>query len=497
MNDEKGNSDLKIAPNIFTGFADIVSFFIAITSLPTIVTGLYEKSVLLIVLVLTVFLASLIWIFLRYRRAKYAAKNPKNFPSPTWLWRFITNEVPVGLGKVYGIDQRSKVLIICDNESESIAIAIVERYKDININFEIFDYRDISNIYVDLLNKLNSNDAVYLFWTKFIKNSNSAYQTINSWALKNSDKPVIVVNMIPNEYYYLTFNTVPKEAAISGIWLLFSRSIERAKIWRSQAGVYRKFSIGVITCLVVLIVFVGFRNIKLESNLKMFNTGAPESFRTKFWNNIAKLEDFYKKYFYNQICFNESDLNFYKNTIDKYTKHKLDFLENIIGMNVESPKLSFWKVIKNNSEVYLYEFAVSDNEHVKTGKSNDSIIGGAFENPHNFILWKKDMKDNEPACWDLNNDIKGNFVAEKSGKRYIRFIQKQYDCYFKNENKLPDQGRILTGVICFAFNTQNNIQIGVSLSITGGPIEFLTSEYTKQYLLSALSEISLLPNGFF
>ena len=496
LTNEKQKSDKKVSFKILKNFIDLIPLFIPIAVLLSILAGISEKKAILITWIIAI-VGAIIGFAILYKRASEAAKSPKEFPFPSWFWRFVTNKVPSELGQVYGKDKSIKILIICDNETKKMTDSIIEKYKHDSMILEKFEFRDIPNIKEILIDELNNSDAVYLFWTIFIKNSKSAYPIINNWALKNSDKAVLVVNMIPHERYYLTFNTIPKDEAISGIWLLFARSTERAQLWKSQANIYRKFLSGITLFLLSIILYLGIRSNGTLKKGEAFYLRETQMKAT--WNNLDDIVNFYENYFYKKNDINKADLLMFSGAVDGYVEDKLSYLLKNSPFTVEFPKLSFWRIIKEEGINKLYEFAVSGakQNHVKKVDLNEgTIIGGAFLNPHNFILWKKDFNNGEPACWDIDNNIVGTFVIEKDGERYIRFKESVHVCHFRPEKELIDQGRKLKGLLCFAIKTDKKTQIGVSLCITGGQIEFLTSTYTKNYLLRMISDIILIPNEF-
>jgi hypothetical protein len=367
--------------------------------------------------------------------------TPKYIPFPAKFWRLFFNRLPTHKGTPYGTAAQVKVVIMHDPSSEAAATAIKEGHRDPTLEIELarIDTTDI-NPEKTLHQILKSADAVYFFWTKEIRANQRIGAALNSWALTETEKPVLIVNTIPQDPYELKFNTVPLSEAVPGLWRLLLRANERARLWIEQSEEYRRWwawSAGIAFLAVIAL------GLWLKSTTNELDaSNKREQVDEGQFNALAELLLTTRK----DLAPQWQPATTHKGTmLNTALSHLADFVEFDIdrasGSSTDGKsQVSFFRVDENN---ILRQVAWSGTKTPDDFSSDRNSIVGCAVSEKAFVLWSSNCVTDSPSAWNAQGDS----IGTCKGPREIEFTNDHATCTFKDlkQDKFPHKG-----LLCFA-----------------------------------------------
>jgi hypothetical protein len=129
--------------------------------------------------------------------------------------------------------------------------------------------RNIVNLKETLKNDLSSSEAVVIVRTEELEDKSWVYESINEWAYKNSEVPILLVRPRDREKYKRhdladKFFWIPDEPKTLP-WRLLKRAKDRAFAWRVQAS-YNRAMVTNIFFLSLMFIWIGFFWIQNEKS---------------------------------------------------------------------------------------------------------------------------------------------------------------------------------------------------------------------------------------
>lgn len=522
-----GSSKQTFFTNIFNDLSFIVTFLGIALGITKLIIELgkveFDQSLPLIGFILLF----LIWVISSIIRASKSFVSPRKLPFPSSLWRIIFNNIPVEPLETYSSDTKTRILIIYDNSKREKLASIKEKYKDESLDInelsldELKEWKKEARQKKDLKKNQNETkdleknrdktkeknlftelkkcDALLLFWTNDFKNEKWLHRLIEDWALANSHKALLAVNMIPECVYDLNYNTIPEGDSDSSLWRLLSRATERGRLWRAQANSFRR--IGILFALLLFFVFLigGLKYENLESEKshyyaleKTLDNKIKEikeelnkndlKYDYRLWSLIAKC----KQAIGNSVddYFKEEKRKLIQLIEDKLKEYSIGALNDEMGFDSRKLFVSFWVGIKykekENSNNYeksgIRKFSAEDDDSHEI--DTQSILGCSFFLENSFVLWKKEGKKvGDKACWKNNFEkpkkieVTGKWKKIKvSGKEAWRIefeedVNKSIWGEYKKTDKDPKERK---GLLCLSINNPSYSEFKESKKIMYG-----------------------------
>jgi hypothetical protein len=368
--------------------------------------------------------------------------TPKYIPFPAKFWRLFFNRLPTHKGMVYGAGAQVKVVIVHDSSSQAAAAEIREGHRDPILEIELarIDPTD-TEPEKTLVKILKSADAVYFFWTKEIRANQRIGAALNSWALTETEKPVLIVNTIPQDPYELKFNTVPLSEAVPGLWRLLLRANERARLWIEQSEEYRRWWAWSAGIAFLAILALGFwlkstsNELDTSNKREQVDEGQFNALAELLLNTRKDLAPQWRPAATHRATMLNTPLN-----------HLADFMEFDIdrasGSSTDGKsQVSFFRVDEKN---IIRQVAWSGTKTSDDFPSDRNSIVGCAVSEKAFVLWSSNCVTDSPSAWN----VQGDPIGTCKGPREIEFTNDHEICTFKDlkpEDKFPRKG-----LLCFS-----------------------------------------------
>lgn len=508
--------------------------------------------------IIVAFLICLLLILYQAYKAYLTFGSTRPAPAPRPLWQIIFNQLPPQRGTGRGRN-KLHILIISDETTQKDVESIRKKYIGIDPQGNALEARSNDLLGIDnfeytpefeeknLLDSLNSSDAIYFFWTKKVKDSKDFYAIINQWAIDNSHKPVLVVNFLPRKDYDLAFNYIPASEKVSGLWQLLARATERANQLRLQTTTFRRIWLGtIVITILITTAFIwssyewskrveelknrdsmGVNELEslwaslekarwriealppteLQMNMKSFDEVVSDVRKTqsdtKSFDEVVNrirvsLESRTGKRIPAEVT---SDV---RKSLDEFANYVLKDLMSRQGIEEgrDKSQLTFWRryIDKDDNKTYACQVAGSGSfdddcfphsfDIQKTGYTY--LINGALEKEV-FVLWRDDFQKGNPASWSNKGEVTGYWNLDNNNSGFVEFLDNQ-KCFFTPIPE-PKKDNYRKGLICLGVSSSDGlIKSGICLDTPKQP-DFIQTEWTRNYLYRAISIMQLLPDG--
>lgn len=466
------------------------------------------------------FLVGAGFFFRLWQKAQEAYVQNKHLPPPAIFWRILFNKLSPVKGRSVN-NVVISILVIYDSLTD-------EQYTELHANFKLSTDEDNDLQIVPynysqelqenpLFSQLRKSQAVYLFWTKTISKDKDFRKTLDFWSEKETQKPVLVVDMT-NEPYTLPFDRVPLKEASTGLWRLLAKSIERTTLWHQQASAYRNIWLFTLLLTAIFVAASGIFYYQ-KSNIRNALDKRDKSITNhslviarKFQNLRERIASTYKNENSNSISTaNNSNATSNTNLIsnarknDSSLKNEIQIAlneyadysyEELINRMSNSPSegtghISFWRLDPNGGYYQQVARSKSNNESYRTfNAQEDTIIRCAIDN-NVFVFWNKNAVNGSAAGWDVSGNLIGTW---KDG--YASFDPRIYAKSTCQRAVIPDDDST-SGLLCLgvkSISSENNIKNGICIDVPHKNVDFLMEEGTRNYLLQAISIMHLIPN---
>ncbi|MEL6928534.1 MAG: hypothetical protein AAFO95_07860 [Cyanobacteria bacterium J06600_6] len=202
----------------------------------------------LITLLSVILISSFASFYILYRQAKEDMILNIKGVNPFWLWWI--KETPKS--RISNLDKNVSVLIIHDNSSEVLdeVQLIKENFHIVNV-IEFLSTKDNEEELKNLLWK-NNFDGLYFLLTHDL--CTWALKSIDEWAYKHEDVPVVYVNYCGVNLEYGSVSSNEDHGA--GLWLLLSQSLERANLRNRKIKAFKNYSLLKTTIFSILSVIL-------------------------------------------------------------------------------------------------------------------------------------------------------------------------------------------------------------------------------------------------
>jgi len=412
---------------------------------------------------------------------------------PEWFWRLFFNQVPTRFEKAF--DSKIKILILYANDCEKYANEILWEQNSEDTPLNICLFKCTNENQQELLNIVSDNNifGIYILYSDELGKLDWALDFCEEWAVQHKGKPVVYTNLSDSDVR-LHFGRVSNKQYKYGLLRLFERSHQRAELWEKQSVNYRRACIAIILfllfgyCISYNIVHNSYKQIQ-ENQLVVDEM---ESYNKDFSMKNAGF-----KYVKDLKCVFEEHMPkgiFSKEPYFKYhAEATLKKICNVNGLSYEELKhharLTYWKkgydekihkIISNRDEKESTSFSVN----------GESIIGGAFLHPDNFILFLKNKEVIKVTKISVTEDSESlNEILARS----VGF------------SLIPPDSKDVTALIAYCLkdeterDSKNNEELtGVCLEIQKYEnVSFMDERKTRAILRTSLREIHLFPRSLF
>jgi hypothetical protein len=470
----------------------------------------------------TTIIACLATILLLALYAGRVIRSNQPPPPPAFLWRFLYNELPITTPETLNPYTTIRILLIHDDSTESIADSVVNAYRQEKLSVIKFRYTFGFEPRA-LKPRLESSDALYWFWTAQTSESKPLVKAVLEWSINQSHKPVLLVKFLPEAKCGIHFKKISKREVIPGIWQLLARSSERGYLWREQA---KKYWVGsLVMGVVAFMLFVLL--IPSSNSVTQLKDGVAQrvsrhDLDTTDLNNQLKKRDYLDKEYLNRLSLSMKNTKevleaLLKNSSDKTKERIRETLCGFATYAVEDllsrqeikavsgiTELTFWRKVQREGESRIYQVAWSQKRQLlyfpeqHSMQDTASIIESAFKHKA-FVLWRADAKEGDDLAWSIEGQVLGNWRAVMTSfnsKWYPGFISfKDASRGFFISDLEVGQMENENGLMCVAVKFSNpNVEDGVCLD-TALPPDFLSREWTRNYLLRVVSVMDILPDN--
>ena len=461
---------------------------------------------------------SVLWITVLGVYAYKAFDSNQPIPAPETFWPLFFGKLATAIGRTERLLTQPKVLIIADNNTQSIAHQIEKEYRGKYLEIEQFicPHEFVNK---DLVELLEQSQALYLFLTEETEKRKQLWKIVNKWVVEETHKPVFVVDFLEDDYK-LPFTRIPQAKAISGIWKLLAHGNERANIWRLRAKRYWQIS-SITAMFLILFVFLFLRSsssleeLKKRDSIQVSNNWEEVKKRDSIdLSNLrilgANLEDTRTLF---KICppndkncklSNTGQQPFITITSDAPEKVKvaLDRYASFALLDLMARQgkeggnighLTFWRKFKDekSNREFIYQVASSDQTQEKDSYcfEDASIIGCAIQQEQ-FVMWRKSFNNDIDMAWNIKDEPTGRWSATDNAIVFSNGLKCRF-AGIDEKGKEPD----ITGLICLGIQPsgQDVEGSGICLATPQSP-DFLANKWTKNYLLRAVSIMRLIPN---
>lgn len=495
------------------------TFPMLLAALITVVCALfnvhaYLKEALTFILIL--FLVVSIWFYESYKEAKSKIKSGGMVISPKWLWTLIFNDIPKGKEDV---DTNTVSIAVVYNSLSQVAGNILKKIKTANPYIHIHEV-DLASDGITQELETEVVEGFYILYSKEVNDDKKALILINEWAKRNSDKPILYVD-IHGKGNDLTYGKIAAAEGVKGFEKMLVRATKRAKGWRKIANANRMVaSIAILLFILTLASLIVIRwyykneNDYLSTSLKNENKILSDSLNIERMK-ITQLSS----YEYNP----ELWVNYYKFSSQINIKWKNKSVNNL--SNYFSPLLEatlnrlfqVHRIEEVNQSNYDISIFASRNDSIhkiccaskKEGSNRsfpfgrESVISAAQSIPLKFVLWKEGFEKGEPAIWDTRNkdSVLYRFSAKSDsvGKEVIKLQSSSSDDFVYGYKKFSGS-RMQKGILAFVIKknpdaSDCNDFIGISVDVYDkGSVDFLSDVKTRKILMQAISIAYLIPD---
>jgi|GEM_PF-5198011 len=445
------------------------------------------------------FFGCLVWILCLAVKASRAFGTTDPLPAPSDLWQSVFKQLLPQKGQEHQ-GAGPEILVICDRSTLETFEQIRTQYTPDIVEIRQFIYSSSNFDKPGLKNALRTSEGVYFFCTDEIHRGREPNDTVNNWGIDNSHKPIVAVNFRPPESLYRwTFNLIPQTEAVQGVWRLLARSTERASQLRELTNTIQRVWIVTIIIALFFLGLLGWSTWRSSDQL-----GDAEKLLQMASHDHQNLANFQ----------NDSAMSSLRNTIELLqTKVSTDeerrssgvmarqaltvFATYLItdmsnrGLVKSGGSISFWRQYPdpNTGDLYVVKVAKSGSEEdcfpgVLDSNQRNSIAACAVTS-NNVVLWRRDLKDKEPASWSARQGLQNGHAITQEGTPPIIHLDSNYECEFaKGQNPR-------NAVMCVGIG-EKGPKSGICLSADE---DFPNEEWTKHYLFQAVSIMEIIPDS--
>ena len=452
------------------------------------------------------------WFAISSHRASRSFRYREPLPWPRWLWPLLFNRLPAMASLITDPTQKTRVLVIFEESSAEIVAQLHTKYVDEHVEIEEFDCTEseLPSKRHELIQILSGIDAVYLIWTGHLKSTGWLSQVAIDWALQNSFKPILVINMIPDEPYELPYVALPKEKAVSGLWRLLARSSERGRLWRLRASGNRRAFLVTASLLIASVAITASLFLKERNRVqraehanelreaeteimarKSIEAGVLHRHLTdQLWNTTS-----FAREALSQVTTLSSQQRLdIRTTLNGYADYIEDTLETLSDTYGAVGSVTFWRIVSYRDESQggvrecVCEVAWSDGEKQTCFTyDEDSIAGCAFKHGIMILYRSKDTPDYPAAAWSL----KGEPIASWSPNGFLVGNNDSFTCFYDTSGNTSH-----TNLFCMAAAPRGEgaERSGICTE-TVLESDILESSSVRQFLSSSLTPLHALPES--
>jgi hypothetical protein len=424
--------------------------------------------------------------------------NKKEIMQPAWIWKLLFYKIPK-----FGTNSKLKIniLLLCANDYENQAKEIINHNEEnALLDIQIFNCSDKSQQGLTDYLRQHNFWGIYILLSPELEENEWYYESCKNWTSNNKTKPVIYTNF--NTTSNLSFGKVPSQNYKYGILKLFERTCKQADEWEKQAKNHRIVCFSTLLLIITVVIFGKIdrdRIMDAKTEFEQKYTILKREFE-RYDNNYDDSNDdrdlLYKaNEFKKSLGQNIGDSTSQKKAKEYFKCYAENVVKKILRANGISDKklescitLSYYK-FKNDTVV---EVVISGKNNVAEKKFpiGESIISGAYTQPNEFVLYRKNGQP-EKMGWKINVADNAEIINEElSGVSFIkRFDWKELVAilvYWLHDNK-GDGGIGL----CVEIKTRPETPISID------DISFLEERITRAVLRESLKEINLFPQELF
>lgn len=467
-------------------------------------------------------LGGIVWLALSAFRASKSFDSRAPLPWPQWLWPLLFDRLPAMAGLLTDPTQRASILVVFDSTSSDILKDLKENYIDEHVEIRQFDCSDSDDLPAqreELDQLMSGADAVYMIWTREMKDLGWPANSLSQWAYANSFKPILVVNTLLDEPYELPYVSLPKSKAASGLWRLLARSSERGRQWRLRASSNRRAFIISMSLLAMLALYT--TSIYLENRQQKSASQANEAAmraRIEAKEDSEKLDvalmrnnadELWSTTESSRTALDQMAAGVAVGAEQKEGIHKTlngfaDFLEKSlesyspVGRAVGS--VTFWRRVELDEEVSrpnvpakecVCEIAWSDGEKQTCFKYDErSIAGCAFKNKIQVLYRSGNSSSQLPGAWNS----KGIAVGSWENSMKLLANNGSFSCFYDDSENTNTSH---TNLFCTADVPRG----GRPKDMSGVCVEtileseLLESARVRQILSNSLTALHVLPES--
>jgi hypothetical protein len=335
-------------------------------------------------------------------RRNLDAPTPQQIPFPATFWRLVFNRLPSPRGTSFG-GQKVHVVVVFDPSVMKEAHAVKAHHRDPSLNVELAEINPVaSDVDKTLRSHLTTADAVYFFWTPNVRANPSIASALNSWASDETEKPVLIVNTIPNEPYELKFNTVPSTEASDGLWRLLARANERSRQWVKQAATFRRWWL--ITIAFSLLIVVGLGVYARALGTSIGEREVREGIDVNSFSQTAEAVLAARK----PLETVSDPSHVLISLLGRLCDFALaDILRGVASPHAGATQMSVFRQDRSSPHGKLIQVGWSNGRTADSfAVDSNSIVGCSVVN-HAFVLWRENCAPGSPAVWDVKGNVKG------------------------------------------------------------------------------------------
>jgi hypothetical protein len=478
-------------PIIISLFTAIFKYFIGVLNIPVpdeLQSAVYSTGIV-----------SFIWIIYIGISVQYKFGTTLPLNRPRSLWRLIYNKIPYK--QESEIQDAVDIALIYDSKfekSEEVIENIIKKYSSQNINIIKFDYSNANkdkSLHNLLFKRKDPIDAIYFLLTNDLSNDKRFTTLIEQWGKLNDDKPILHVDYSDFSNENITYGKVSKSEADVGLWRLLVRSAQRARVWKEQAKINRRYFFGqlMFVLLFLTVNYFLFQNKITKDKSKMNN------YITEL-NNVKAVNENICNYIFSSYqnyaeALSKVFLNNNKNSLSNILQFHVTEIQSLFGLSSSEYKckLSIWKQYSDS----IRRLAINSMDVDSPFPNNDeTIIGTSFSHLNLFILWKayENLKKNDTLIWDSSGNPLYRWNNERNEKNRIICVRigndsEKFELVYKlRPNPIGNIEDHLRGaLLCLTIQPNDNDKYGVCLEFEKVPVGVLESKLLKKQMLSILS----------
>ncbi|HEV7892782.1 MAG TPA: toll/interleukin-1 receptor domain-containing protein [Pyrinomonadaceae bacterium] len=428
--------------------------------------------------------ASVLWVvgIGLYAFESFGVNRP--IPAPEAFWHLLFNKLATAVGRTERLQTKAKVLIISDINTKSIAHRIRQEYNGQYLEVKQFVCpSDFENKDSDLEELLNESQALYLFRTEATKKSKKLWKILNKWVDEDSHKPVFVVDFLPDDYQ-LPFTRIPEAQAVSGIWKLLAHGNERADLWRAQATTYRKFCFAAAGLLLAVLILLSLPLFQKKRELAVRNRLGEETLRDQLWVPLETASQTLKA----------PQPDGVRNALAHYAVYEFKDLLDRLNVPDTGRQLTFWRELAyDDGKNYTCIVAASSPRPLVCYPSEEDYLINCAIKHNQFVLWRRDFRNNDKAAWKRDGTANAHYEV---GSGAISF-----EGPTPSKCSFHERPHTRTGILCLgiegippSYDHHSGLCLSDSEEDSQTSQDFLSDEWTRHYLLRAISIMKLVPD---